>query len=121
MPDQEIHKIFSVTNAGFEPLAFEIFRFQYRNNNVYRAYADMMHVDPEKVNSLPGIPFLPIQFFKTHAIKTTEFEPAVAFESSGTTQTVNSHHFVRDVELYKQSFLKGFELVYGPISEWCVL
>ncbi|HEY1870076.1 MAG TPA: acyl transferase [Chitinophagaceae bacterium] len=118
---QEFHKIFSVTADGFEPLALEIFKSQYHHNPIYKAYSDMIHVDPGKVTSLSQIPFLPIQFFKTHAVKTTDFEPAAVFESSGTTQTVNSHHFVKDVELYRQSFLKGFEIFYGPINEWCIL
>lgn len=121
MPDQRFHKIFSATADGFEPLALEMFKFQYHHNPIYKAYSDVMHIDPGKVRSLSQIPFLPIQFFKTHEVKTTAFEPAVVFESSGTTQTINSRHFVKDIELYKHSFLKGFETFYGPINEWCIL
>jgi hypothetical protein len=121
MPGQEIHKIFSVNEVAFETLALEQLKFQYRDNAVYKAYVDAMHIDPAKINSLSQIPFLPVQFFKTHLVKTTEFEPTAIFESSGTTQTINSHHLVNDIEFYRQSFLKGFELFYGPVSGWCIL
>jgi hypothetical protein len=54
-------------------------------------------------------------------VKTTEFEPQLVFESSGTTDSVNSHHLVKDIELYRRSFLKGFELFYGSPSNWCII
>ena len=54
-------------------------------------------------------------------IKTTDFEPAYEFQSSGTTQTINSRHFIKDIELYRQSFTKGFELFYGPVENWCII
>ncbi|MFI5185363.1 MAG: acyl transferase [Chitinophagales bacterium] len=121
MPNQWFHKIFSVDDTGFEQLALELFRFQYKDNLVYKAYTDMLKVDPKKVNTLAEIPFLPIRFFKTHAIKTTEFEAGIVFESSGTTQAANSHHFVKDTAWYRQSFLKAFELFYGPVNQWCII
>ena len=121
MSNQWNDKIFEVNGAGFEKLALEIFNFQYRQNAVYKAYADMIKLKPDKVANLTQIPFLPIRFFKTHAVKTTEFEPQIIFESSGTTQSLNSHHFIKDIELYKQSFAKAFELFYDPVNEWCII
>jgi hypothetical protein len=70
---------------------------------------------------LLDIPFLPIRFFKSHEVKTTSFESEIFFESSGTTGTINSRHFIKDISLYEESFLKGFEQVYGNISEWCII
>jgi len=81
----------------------------------------MLKFNPQKINKLPDIPFLPIQFFKTHHIKTTDFEPVYEFHSSGTTQTIASHHFIKDIELYRQSFTKGFELFYGPVENYCII
>jgi hypothetical protein len=43
------------------------------------------------------------------------------FESSGTTHSVNSHHLIKDIGLYRQSFLKGFELYYGSPRNWCII
>ena len=119
--DNEWDKIFNVSEGNFEDLALEIFQFQFQHNSIYRTYVDMLKFNPQKINKLPDIPFLPIQFFKTHLVKTTDFEPAYEFQSSGTTQTINSRHFIKDIELYRQSFTKGFELFYGPVENWCII
>lgn len=114
-------KVLAVTEPGFEDLALELFHFQYRNNPVYKQYTDAIRVKPDLVKSLSEIPFLPISFFKTQRVQSTIFEPAVVFESSGTTGTVNSRHYIKDIDLYKQSFIKGFELFYGPAKDWCII
>ena len=102
-------------------MALELFHFQYQNNDIYRRYTDSIHIVPEKVDSVTKIPFLPIRFFKTNAVKSTEFEPEIVFESSGTTQTTNSHHYVKNLALYKKCFTQCFSLFYGPENEWCIL
>ena len=119
--DREWDKVFNVNEGNFHDLALEIFQFQYEHNTIYRTYVDMLKFNPQKINKLPDIPFLPIQFFKTHLVKTTDFEPVYEFQSSGTTQMIKSHHFIRDIELYRQSFTKGFELFYGPVGNWCII
>src|SRR6266496_657276 len=121
MPDQWTEKIFNVTATGFDALALEVFEFQYENNPLYRSYADMMERKPGKVKTIFEIPFFPIGFFKTHPVKTTEFEPQAVFESSGTTGSVNSHHLIKNIDLYRQSFLNGFELFYGPVTDWSII
>jgi len=115
------HSIFSVRENGFEQFALEVFGFQYQHNILYKSYVDALHVNIHQVKSLKEIPFLPISFFKTHTIKTTSFESEVIFESSGTTQTVNSRHHVKDRSLYKESFTMGFEKFYGSIKNWCII
>ena len=119
--DNEWDKVFNVNEGNFQDLALEVFQFQYQHNSIYRTYVDMLKFNPQEINKLPDIPFLPIRFFKTHCIKTTDFEPAYEFQSSGTTQTIKSHHFIKDIELYRQSFTKGFELFYGPVENWCII
>lgn len=114
-------KVLNITAAGFEKLALDLFRFQYENNNVYRQYVNALQVEPEAVQSLQQVPFLPIRFFKSHMVRTTAFDTATIFESSGTTGSINSRHFVKDVELYKESFTKGFELFYGQVKDWCII
>ena len=73
------------------------------------------------MDSIDKIPFLPIQFFKTHKVTTTQFEAEILFESSGTGNTQRSKHFVKSLELYEKSFTLAFELFYGKESEWCIL
>lgn len=105
----------------FEKKALEVFRFQYANNAIYKNYINALKVNVDKVHSLEQIPFLPIRFFKTHKITSTNFDAELIFESSGTTETINSKHFVKDKTIYEQSFSKGFEQFYGAIEEWCIL
>lgn len=112
-------KIFSANEENFAELALAVFRFQYQNNTVYKKYCDTLIKDIAAVTTIEKIPFLPINFFKTHIITTTDFEPEVIFESSGTTQTINSKHLVKDVSIYKRSFTNAFDLFYA--NDLCVL
>ena len=114
-------KIFTVEPADFEQLALEIFQFQYNNNAIYQHYVNALSIVGSNVRSVDKIPFLPIRFFKTLDIKSTPFEPEAVFESSGTTQTINSRHYVKDLNIYRRSFLKAWEQFYGPVQDWCVI
>jgi hypothetical protein len=116
-----VNNIFSVTPQTFTLSALQIFNHQYQHNLVYRYWVNSLGIDPSSVETIKDIPFLPISFFKSHKVVAGEFTEAVIFESSGTTQTINSKHYVRDAELYKRSCFKGFERLYGNISDWCVL
>jgi len=109
------------TPEDFEPRALEIFRFQYANNPLYRQYADTLGVDPAGVARLADIPFLPVGFFKTGAVTTTDFIPETVFTSSGTTGMVSSRHEIKDLGLYRQSFRAAFTHFYGTITDWCVI
>ena len=114
-------KIFSVTKENFDSLALEIFRFQFENNPVYNAFAKGLGKNAENVRSVNEIPFLPVELFKTHKIYCGEKEPEIIFTSSGTTGQITSQHFVADVSIYRESFLKGFREFYGEISEFTIL
>lgn len=121
MKSQWNDKIFAVSPADFDDLALEVFRFQYAGNLLYKAYADALQLSPLQVRSVAQIPFLPVRFFKSHRIQSAAFEPAAVFESSGTTGSSNSRHFVKDTDLYRQSFRLGFELFYGSPGDWCII
>jgi len=114
-------KVLAVNDSTFEKLALDLFHFQYENNSVYQQYLNALQIDPGAVETIEQIPFLPLRFFKSHAIQTTSFDPAIVFESSGTTGTLNSRHYVKDSQWYKDVFTKGFELFYGPAKDWCIL
>jgi hypothetical protein len=114
-------KIFTLEPVDFEQLALEVFQFQYNNNAIYQHYVNALSIVGSNVRSIDQIPFLPIRFFKTADIKTTVFEPEAVFESSGTTQTINSRHYVKDLSIYRRSFLQTWEQFYGPVQDWCVI
>ncbi|MBD1395898.1 acyl transferase [Pontibacter sp. JH31] len=105
----------------FEAIALELFHYQARYNAMYRAYLRHLGVDPKHINCLEAIPFLPIEFFKTHDVKTGDFEPEVIFYSSGTTQTARSRHLVSSLDGYKQISQRIFEAFYGPLTDFVVL
>jgi phenylacetate-coenzyme A ligase PaaK-like adenylate-forming protein len=122
MQDESYDKIFKIDKESFGASALEIFRFQYDNNPVYKNYIDALKLNPDLIKSVEQIPFLPVRFFKSHEIKTTSFSPEAIFESSGTTTgSINSRHLIRDLRLYKESFIKGFESFYGPVKDYYII
>ena len=114
-------EIFTVTELNFEALALSVFQYQYEHNLVYRHYCQILNTDIQKIDCISKIPFLPISFFKTHQIVSTQFTPAAVFESSGTSKTINSKHFIKDLALYQESFTTAFNLFYGNPKDWCIL
>jgi len=121
MDSELIHKIFSVSPENFEDIALTVFRFQYTNNSIYRQFTDSLQIKVESVDAISKIPFLPIQFFKSHAVTSTSFQPETIFESSGTTGMVNSRHYIKNLSLYQKSFVTAFESFYGKPSGWCLI
>lgn len=118
----DYNKIFQInTEEQFNAVALEVFRYQFENNRVYRSFCDLLYKHPSEVKKIEDIPFLPIQFFKTHKIISSQKEPLQVFESSGTTGSINSKHYVTDLELYKQSFRQGFKHFYDNIEDYTVL
>jgi hypothetical protein len=115
-------KVFTITNEKeFSIIALEVFKFQYEHNPLYRDYCNGLQRSPEIVKRITDIPFLPISFFKTHMIKTTAFEAGLIFESSGTTGSATSHHYVKDPALYVKSFSEAFKNFYGDVKDYCIL
>jgi phenylacetate-coenzyme A ligase PaaK-like adenylate-forming protein len=102
-------------------MALKVFRFQYDNNTVYQEFCDLVRRDKSNVKVLTDIPFLPIQFFKSHAILSSQEPVAITFTSSGTTGMTTSKHLVTDVNFYKQSFQTAFSQFYGSIENYVIL
>jgi phenylacetate-coenzyme A ligase PaaK-like adenylate-forming protein len=107
--------------SNFLPKAFSLMQYQATNNAVYKEWIQSMKVDLDSVKSLEQIPFLPIEFFKTHAIFSGTECPNFHFESSGTTQDIVSKHFVKDLGVYEESFMECFHQFYGAPQDYCIL
>jgi len=114
-------KLFTQDRRELLPRALELCAFQYAHNPLYRQYCDALGVDPAGLTDLAAIPFLPIGFFKSQAVKTTDFVPEAVFTSSGTTGMVTSRHEIKDLALYRASFRAAFQRFYGNSTDWCVL
>lgn len=114
------NQIFNINSKqNFASLALEIFKFQIKNNPIYSAYATMIlkGKDPKNINE---IPFLPVELFKTEQIICQGQAIEKIFLSSGT-KGVQSKHLVSNIELYKISYQKAFQLFYGDITDYCIL
>lgn len=114
--------IFNIKNqTEFEDLALQIFKHQFNNNRVYRSFCDLLYKHPSDVKTIQDIPFLPIQFFKSHKILSNKNDIETTFTSSGTTGNLTSKHHVTDLKIYEQSFTKGFQQFYGSVEDYVVL
>lgn len=114
--------IFSIQNQlEFEDLALSVFQHQAKENEVYRNFIDYLSIDPLQIDSLFDIPFLPIEFFKSQKIISSNQPVAEVFSSSGTTGMQQSKHYVTDLNWYEESFLHAFEMFYGKPSQYIIL
>jgi len=114
--------IFTIASKKeFEKIALKVFRFQFDNNKVYQEFCTLLKKNKENVKSLTEIPFLPIQFFKSHEVLSSNEAIQAIFTSSGTTGMQTSKHLVTDVSLYEESYRNAFSEFYGNIEDYCVL
>tara|TARA_B100000809_G_C15089686_1_gene512728 strand:+ start:754 stop:1728 length:975 start_codon:yes stop_codon:yes gene_type:complete len=115
-------KIFNIpSEEQFTKIAIAVFKHQFKKNKVYRSFCDLIYVHPSDVTKVEDIPFLPIQFFKSKKVLSSLDEIQETFTSSGTTGSATSKHFVTDIGLYKESYLKGFTHFYGNIEDYVIL
>ena len=112
-----MHWVFD-NKISFEKRALRLFKEQSQKCLPYNQYLKLLKTDVESISSLAEIPFLPIQFFKTHSIIAKGKKPAIRFSSSGTTGMERSQHLVADLSLYEYSFRTAFELFYGDIEKY---
>lgn len=115
-------KIFNIaSHEEFQQKALEVFTFQYHNNSLYQQFCNLLNIKPAQVKNLQDIPFLPIEFFKSHEVLIGKGTSETIFTSSGTTGQEVSKHFVSDLSLYVESFRRGFQHFYGNVEEYAIL
>jgi len=115
------HQIFNISDdLDFKKHCLKIFNFQYNNNVVYREFCNLIYKNPTKINEVNEIPFLPISFFKTKKILSTNNYEKV-FYSSGTSKKIRSKHYISRIELYEKSFLTNFIHNYGKPEEYNII
>lgn len=115
---QNIFKIRS--NRDFNEISLEIFHYQYNNNIVYKKYIDEIGFELSKAECYTDIPFLPVDFFKSHVVYCGE-KPGRCFSSSGTTGQETSRHWFDTTEMYENSFTGAFEIFYGDPEQYEIL
>jgi hypothetical protein len=116
-----IDRIFSIhSDESFEKTALEVFRYQYEHNFIYRNFADSLgRTNP---TSITEIPFLPIEFFKTHSVISCNPETVeLTFLSSGTTDSTRSKHLIHSASIYEKSFEASYRTFIGNPEEQVIL
>lgn len=115
-------QVFSISSQEqFNRVALQVFRHQAKNCTIYREFLNGLKTDVTQIELVEQIPFLPIEFFKTHQVVSSNAPVQVTFTSSGTTGMITSRHIVTDVSCYEESFRKAFDIFYGDIQSYTVL
>ncbi len=118
-----VNQIFKInSDTDFNAAALSVFLYQYQHNLIYQRYVNYLKINTTQITHYTQIPFLPIEFFKSQQVVCQNGNANVTtFLSSGTTGQVTSKHIVNDVSIYEKSYDKGFNLFYGPVSNYCIL
>jgi Acyl-protein synthetase, LuxE len=111
----------TINAKTFDDIALRLFTFQARENTLYKTYLKALRIEPEKITRIEEIPFLPIQFFKNHLIKTGDWNEEIIFTSSGTTGLQTSRHAVHSVAAYYANAQQIFESAFGSLQDYHLL
>ncbi len=110
--------IFTLNAGTFKSVALDLFYLHSQLNPVYKGYLEFLNIQPDKIETIEHIPFLPIELFKKHIILPEGTKYQSIFESSGTTGMEPSRHYIADIEVYEQSILAGFRHFYGEPEDF---
>lgn len=114
-----MHEMLGVQNESqFNELALMAFKFQFDHNTLYQSFCLQSKPNFEEPNHYTKIPFLPIQFFKSHKVVTGTLPSKLVFGSSGTTSETRSYHHVCEPEWYHSSILNSFEKSFGTTDSF---
>jgi len=108
------------SELDFKLNSIDLFKRQFNNNLIYNQYCKLLKIKLSDVKELNDIPFLPIQFFKTHKIISNQNKISHIFKSSGT-GGIKSINYVSNINNYIKSFRTCFEMFYGPIKNYVFL
>ena len=117
-----LQKIFQISNENeFNKYALEAFNYQFKNNIVYKQYINLMGFNYNLIKHYIDIPFMPIELFKTKKIIAGLKKPELFFQSSGTTGTIRSKHYLSDLNVYKKSIINNFNYFFGDPEQYVFL
>ena len=120
--DELKSKVLSINNDEmFDSVALDLFKLHKQSNPIYRQFVLSLPVSFHHPKSSKEIPFLPINFFKTHDVLLEGFKAEDIFKSSATTGSVPSHNIVPDLNWYLEVSAKNFAIFYGDIQNYSIL
>lgn len=114
-PSQIKHRLLNMmsiketSEAEFQALAMDVFRFQFTSNLPYQKYCQTLESSPENVKHWHDIPRISTDVFKatSYPLSThqcTEFKHT--FLTSGTTGEVRGEHHFPSLDLYEKAILQ---------------
>lgn len=109
------------TQANFEDLALQAFDYQIHNNSVYRDFVNYLKCNPKHIRKVADIPFLPIECYKYHKVSSVQKNIEQVFESSGTTGSNSSKHYITDLNFYEKLCHRIFSYFYGAPQDYHIL
>ncbi len=102
----------------FNEFALALFREQWNLCAPFRHYARYCGVQsPEAVEHWSRIPFLPVEFFKSHDLRCEDYTPELWFESSSTTGAGVSRFPLQHMDDYLGNTRACFEQAFGAVNE----
>jgi phenylacetate-coenzyme A ligase PaaK-like adenylate-forming protein len=122
MRDDLRGRVFNInSHSQFLAEALNVFEYQYNNNIIYRSFLDSLGRIPQSVKTISEIPFLPVEFFRNQKIVSGDLPVEMIFKSSGTAGFTPGKHYVSDLKLYEESFLRSFTRFYGDPGDYLFL
>ena len=97
----------------------QLFRKQASQPGIYKDFVEQLGINVDTVMEVEAIPFMPVQFFKNHAIHPkgiTSFDKV--FESSGTSQSTTSKHYVAHLTHHRDQCLSIFKECFGALDQF---
>jgi len=108
--------LYTVNDGNRDDIALRLFRYQAIHNPVYAKYITYLSTNIQAVTSVNEIPFLPISFFRSHELKTSNWHTETRFVSSGTTGKATSSHHIADLNFYLQHAEHCFTRSFGSLT-----
>ena len=98
------------TPRVFDSYAHALYRYQVKENPIYRAYVRALGLEDLPLSCAEAIPCLPIACYRGESLVSTgSWEPELIFESSGTTASRPSRHAIADLSFYEKQAVHAFE------------
>jgi hypothetical protein len=88
---------------------------------LYKEWCNRFNKTPHNLKTILEIPYLPISFFKTHKIASSNLRIKKIFRSSGTTSGKRSEHHIQDLDIYERIAIKTFENFFDTLENFYFL
>lgn len=104
------------SSKDFFQVAKLIYDYQKEHNQIFRSYINYLNCLDKEIKSIEDFIFLPIEHFKRHKVVSGNWQEEKIFKSSGTSLSVRSQHYVRDLNWYLDGCVYAFESAFDNLN-----